>query len=409
MRELAVQSSNDTNSADDRQSLQNEVAQLQSELNRIANTTTFNNRTLLDGSFGVAKFHVGANANETINVTMGDARATNIGTNRLVNEFVSGTITEANAGLVNNVGATNFTVDGSLGSATITVAAATSARDLATAVNNNSQDTGVSADSITYAKIDGTGTGTNYAFDLFGQNETSAVRVSASLSTAGDLTELAKAINDVSGSTGVTAILSDDKTAILLENSEGYDITATSAAGTDTFVLKGVKEAGSHGTNEDFFHANSEVGSESVTAGNSATVGGNLVFDSSKSFSVTAAAAGWFADDTDAHSSSLEAVSDLSIDTQVNANLALSVIDSALSSISSLRAELGAVQNRMESTIANLSSVSENVSAARSRVLDADFAAETTNMTRAQILQQAGVAMLSQANAQPQTVLSLLQ
>ncbi|MCW7073694.1 MAG: flagellin [Methanophagales archaeon] len=84
-------------------------------------------------------------------------------------------------------------------------------------------------------------------------------------------------------------------------------------------------------------------------------------------------------------------------------------MDGAISKIGQLRGDLGAVQNRFESTIANLQSVSENVSAARSRIMDADFAAETANLTKAQILQQAGVAMLAQANMLPQTVLTLLQ
>ncbi|MCU7812440.1 MAG: hypothetical protein KZQ77_14610 [Candidatus Thiodiazotropha sp. (ex Notomyrtea botanica)] len=108
-------------------------------------------------------------------------------------------------------------------------------------------------------------------------------------------------------------------------------------------------------------------------------------------------------------SSALSSVADVDISTQTGSNNALDVLDQALRSISDARADLGAIQNRMESTIANLASISENVTAARSRVQDADFAAETSNLTRTQILQQAGVAMLSQANAQPQLVLSLLQ
>jgi flagellin len=97
------------------------------------------------------------------------------------------------------------------------------------------------------------------------------------------------------------------------------------------------------------------------------------------------------------------------ISTVSGANSAIAVLDGALAQISSNRADLGAVQNRFESTMANLSTASENLSSARSRILDADFAAETANLTRAQILQQAGVAMVSQANALPQSVLSLLQ
>ena len=95
--------------------------------------------------------------------------------------------------------------------------------------------------------------------------------------------------------------------------------------------------------------------------------------------------------------------------TSSNANNALLTLDFALQQVSGLRAELGAVQTRFESTISNLSITSENLSAARSRIRDADFAAETAELTRAQILQQAGIAILSQANAQPQNVLALLQ
>ncbi len=102
-------------------------------------------------------------------------------------------------------------------------------------------------------------------------------------------------------------------------------------------------------------------------------------------------------------------VASVDIGTQLGANTALDILDGALRLISDSRADLGAIQNRMESTVSNLTSISENVSAARSRVQDADFAAETAALTRAQILQQAGVAMLAQANAQPQAVLSLLQ
>ncbi|MCW8826876.1 MAG: flagellin [Gammaproteobacteria bacterium] len=113
--------------------------------------------------------------------------------------------------------------------------------------------------------------------------------------------------------------------------------------------------------------------------------------------------------DATAASGTLSSVAAISVATQSGANSALSVIDQALSFISDTRADLGAIQNRMEATISNLSNISENVSAARSRVQDADFALETANLTRSQILQQAGTAMLAQANSSPNSVLSLLQ
>jgi flagellin len=99
----------------------------------------------------------------------------------------------------------------------------------------------------------------------------------------------------------------------------------------------------------------------------------------------------------------------VNISTVAGANAAIAVLDGALSQVTSIRADLGAVQNRFSSTVANLTTTAENLSAARSRILDADFAAETANLTRAQILQQAGTAILAQANAIPQNVLSLLR
>jgi flagellin len=97
------------------------------------------------------------------------------------------------------------------------------------------------------------------------------------------------------------------------------------------------------------------------------------------------------------------------VTTVANANTTIGRVDAALTAVSSLRSTFGAIQNRFESTIASLSAVSENLEASRSRILDADFAAETAALTKAQILQQAGVAILAQANSAPQTVLALLK
>jgi len=127
---------------------------------------------------------------------------------------------------------------------------------------------------------------------------------------------------------------------------------------------------------------------------------------SAKSFAVTGVVATFAAADINA---SLSSVADITVATQAGSNAALNVVDEALSFISALRADLGAVQNRFESTISNIQNVAENIEAARSRILDADFAAETAALTKAQILQQAGLAMLAQANQLPQTVLSLIQ
>jgi flagellin len=138
-----------------------------------------------------------------------------------------------------------------------------------------------------------------------------------------------------------------------------------------------------------------------------ATVGGVVSFNSSSAFTVETDTGTTLINTSQA--SAAEYVTTVDISTVSGSNDAIAILDAALVAISDTRSSLGAIQNRLETTIANLSSISENVSEARSRVQDADFAAETSNMTRSQILQQAGVAMLTQANAQPQLVLSLLQ
>jgi flagellin len=147
-----------------------------------------------------------------------------------------------------------------------------------------------------------------------------------------------------------------------------------------------------------------------ASPGNEVTVGGRLEFDSNVGFTVKSDVPVQITiDDVSAKGSSLQKVADIDIGSQAGSNKALSIIDGALAKVSDSRASLGAVQNRFSSTIANLENVSQNVSAARSRIQDADFAKESANLAKGQILQQAGTAMLAQANASSQNVMSLLQ
>ncbi|HEY9192421.1 MAG TPA: flagellin, partial [Methyloversatilis sp.] len=188
-----------------------------------------------------------------------------------------------------------------------------------------------------------------------------------------------------------------------LKSATGDDISITDFAGAGNISLQGRNA---------FTSAN--AGSAVVLTGatattDSSTVGGTLKFSSSDAFSVTSGSAGGIFTATTAQASSLSAVSSINVGTQSGANSAIDVIDAALQSINTQRASLGAIQNRVQNTISNLQTTSENVSAARSRIQDADFAAETANLTRSQILQQAGTAMLAQANSLPQNVLSLLR
>jgi Flagellin and related hook-associated proteins len=391
MRELAVQSANDSNTGSDRASLQKEVAQLQQELDRIATTTSFNGKNVLDGTFTAQSFQVGANAGETISFSVGGASSTQIGAHQLK---VAGTINQATAGTANTVAAQTMTVSGSLGTESITVAAGATAKTIAEKINNISNDTGVNATAVTNAKLTVGATGAQ-SFQLFGKNTTGET-ISANITNLSDLTELADAINSKAAETGITAELAADKASITLKNTEGEDIQMTWASGNQS--LQGLAADGTTA-------AGSAV---AMTSAGSASVGGNITFNAEKSYSVASTDTATVLNAA-TKGSALTSVGSVDISTRSGANDALSVIDSAISFIDTERANLGAIQNRFESTISNLQNISENVSAARSRILDADIAQETSNMTKQNILQQAGVSILAQANQTPQLALSLLQ
>ena len=394
IRELAVQSANGSYSNEERVALQAEVEQLQAEINRIAQQTSFGGRKLLDGSFNNETFQVGAAANETISVSISNSQAAYLGANRVVSSSAAGAIGDTTAlgatKVVNNVTAQTVAVAGYLGTSNISVAISSSAYTIAGQVNAQSGSTGVSATARTTATL-GTLTATgSYTFNLYGSN-TSAVAISANLSSTSDLSALADAINSKSALTGVTASATGG--TVSLVNEQGYDIAIENFAGGGNISLTGSTTA--------------RVLTGGTATTDSATVGGTLTFNSSKGFTAGPTAANTTIFSTTG--SSLTSVAAIDIGTQLGAQDALSVIDSAIRAIDANRSDLGAVQNRLTSTIANLQNVSENVSAARSRIVDADFAAETSNLTRASILQQAGISVLAQANALPQQTLALLQ
>lgn len=397
IRELAVQSANDTNSSTDRASLQKEVAQLQQEITRIASQTNFNGRYILDGSMTAAVFHIGANADQTISFSIASVKANEIGSYTVnANDHVGAELAAGTAKSTNGVAAQTLTIIGPDGTENVDIAANSSAKAIADAVNAASSKTGVQAKASTSLTLTaGSVSGTSWSFNLYGVNGDAQV-ISATVASPTDLSSLADAINAKSSITGVVATLSDDKTTITLSNDQGYDITIEDiATGNDGDKLV---VAGKTLTYED-----DDSGDDSIT------VGGTVEFSAVGSFSITS-------DDddntilaADSVSGELSDVASIDVTSQSGANSAIKVIDGALMLVDNLRAALGAVQNRFESTISNLQNLMENVSAARSRIMDADFAQETAEMTRGQILQQAGIAMLAQTNQLPQMVLSLLQ
>lgn len=414
MRELAIQSANDSNSGTDRANIQKEVGQLQSELNRIADTTTFNGKNLLDGSFSAQLFQVGTNANETISVSISSSRATTLGSEQATSiTNVGGALAAAaDVSAGNNVVAAATTITGPSGAGSFTPTADDSAFDIANDINSLTESTttptGVSATARTTVTLDtftADAVSGGLSFTLSASNAAgtvgSAAVVTATLTSATDLTSLAQDINDNSASTGISAVLSADLASIELVQEQGYDINILDAdSGSTNNTAADLFDVGGVSLQED---------DDLATIGDSIVVGGQITLNSAGGFTVSAAGADATVFTGGAASSALSSVADIDVSSRQGSNDALIVLDTALASVTDDRASLGAIQNRLESTISNLSSISQNVSAARSRVQDADFAAETANLTRSQILQQAGISVLSQANTLPQQVLSLLQ
>jgi flagellin len=408
MRELAVQSANSTNSAFDRSALNAEANQLKSELDRIASTTTFNGLKILDGTYQNKAFHVGANADETIAVSITGSGTSDLkhytvaGTNATDNQGTGSTSVAAATltGEVNVILAQTLTISGSEGSDTAAVAISATAAEVAAAVNLTTENTGVSAKASTTATLSGLSAAGSVTITL-GSVAGTDTTVSATVTT-GDLSALASEINTRTGTTGITA--EESGGTLTLVQSDGRDIRIenfTGPADADTIEFDG--NAGAAGT---------QLVSGAATD-DSAIAAGEVEFFSAGSFTVesdVAVGAGSVlnvAADT-AVASSEATVSQVDISSVSGSNTALDILDSALQRISRIRGDLGAIQSRFESVVNSLSATSENVAAARSRVLDADFAKETAEMTRGQILQQAGISVLAQANIAPQSVLSLL-
>lgn len=400
MRDLALQSANGSNGATERAALQGEVAQLQQELNRIADTTSFGGRKILDGSFGSQSFQVGANAYETINVSIGSAATDRIGVNRVTTSgagaaaTASGASFSATSGSAYTSSSFNITSKLSDGAEAVSLTASGSASEVAKAINSKSDTTGVTANARTVATLGGFTASGTISFSLYGANsksvESDKSSVSAVVTDTTDLSALADAINKETGKTGISAV------------SKGSTIELVSDRG-DAIMIREASQAATL-TARDFKGENDVGTAATIAAGGGARVDGQVQLEAADAFQITGASGGLGADTF----SSLDSVRDIDISTATGAQDALGIISGAISNIDSQRAQLGAVQNRFENTISNLQNISENSSAARSRIQDTDFAAETANLTKNQILQQAGTAILAQANQLPQAVLSLL-
>ena len=390
VRELSVQSANASNSGSDRKAIQAEVGQLLSELDRISTTTEFNGQKLLDGSFGSATFQVGANANQTITATTGNFRTSNYGT-----QLAQSTLVDAAATAEDLSG--DIVIDG-LESATITLTATDTAATAAAAINAQTNTTGVTAVARNVSELTFDVTG-SYSLAVIGDNSTAAnVTFNVAANTSAGLAEAVKSFNDVSSKTGITAKLNDAGDGLVLTSDSGANIDLANNSTTGQIVNLASQDATA---------ATLTFGAAlAADGGETAVSTGTLEFNSDKGFSFGAASSSPL---VTAGSSTLNSVNTIDVSTVDGASQALKIIDSALAVVSGQRASFGALQSRFETTVSNLQTTSENLSASRSRIQDADFASETANLSRAQVLQQAGTAMIAQANQLPQQVLSLLK
>ncbi len=468
LRELALQSANGDKSDDDRASLQQEFTAKVGELTRISSTTTFGGRNLLDGSFQNQAFQVGADANQTISFGMSDISATGL-KGSFGEASASGGLSTLSASVVGGAndaatfkaaGAAAFvapTADETLtvNGTDISIAKDSKIEDAIAEINKQSTKTGVtaSADSTgkivnlssasTFTAVGSAGSTTGFvaaaapakdALDA-GEISVNGVKVTIAAGTLQDAADAITAANTAS-KTGVNASVKDGR--LVLTSQDGKAINLADGAGAtgpsslsklgltsgntqakltaDTSVaFNGVEVKFKKGDSMDSIVSSINSASTGVTASKNAD--NTLKLFSTKDITIADGSAGTglaslglttTAKTTTANTVETS-VSNLSVLTAEGAQQSIQALTGAIQQIDTQRSELGAVQNRFDSTVSNLQSISENSTAARGRVQDTDFASEAAELTKQQTLQQAATAILSQANQLPSAVMKLLQ
>lgn len=401
LRELANQSVNASNNAQDRVFIQAEATALINEVTRIGTQTNWNTINLLDGTFTNQIFQVGAKQGETITVTsIANSRATALGTNSIVmNGTITGVTKAAGENITadNTVGAeTNLTLSTANGGTTAAISYAehADAKEVAAAINAAVGTTGITAVATNSATLGGLVSAGTVGMTLNGQ------AISAVIGNSTDLTALAASINGQTVNTGVTASFASptNMSTITLTTNDGRDI--------------GILDFAHDGTTKTVAFQQAEGAAVTLTggAGTDSSIATGIVTLTSSKGAITAqnANADVFAT-ANTVNSSLTAVSAVDLTTVSTAATAVTTLGNAINQISDTRATLGAFMNRFAAAISNQNTAVLNLSESRSRINDADYAAESTNLAKAQIVNQAATAMLAQANQQAQSVLALLQ
>jgi flagellin len=430
IRELAVQSANSGNNASDRAAMNNEAAQLISEIDRIANNTMFNGIKLLDGTYKDQALQVGSGneANDRINMSIGDARTARLGA-ATTNAQTGVPITKGIKIKDKEVSINGHFVGATTSDGVSIYQSEGSAIAKANAINAIANKTGVSAAAkATTVKFKAVSDDNKPNFKFLLNGVVIQGKTQENLNNVGSASNIAAAINHVQTSTGVVASVGADG-EYTLTASDGRNIVIDSTAsvvqleeGVDlaTFVGTYVEATlGCTGITPPEKWVDLTTGSEQT--GNSQTsfvVYGSMDLSTDSLAGITIGGNPLSANEENlgivpqhyaASTSSGSGVGSVNLNTSSGAQSALTTLDRAINAITDMRASMGAYQNRLTASISNLENTSLNLSASRSRILDTDYAKETTNLAKAQIIQQAATAMLAQANQSAQSVLALLK
>jgi flagellin len=428
IRTLAVEAANGSNSASDRAALNNQVQQQVAEISQIAQQTTFNGLNVLNGTSGTTVYQVGANVGNTISVSLGQGVAANqIGQySTLTGSAVpTGTQLTSAASVTLSNGTSSVTVGPSANfvGANLPYQGADSAYAKAGAVNAAGLQglTATAATSVTdsaaFTQIVGatlgTGTNTGFVATTYGLTINGTVIYGSGNAVSGTLTgaQVATQINLFSGSTGVTASINANAAngtvgALILSNTDGSNINAV-----QTIALGSAGTGGTAGTTPSGTGATATVAA-GTTAGT--TSYGKVTLTDANPVTITdngatggSAALGFVTGN--ATTLGTASLANQTVLTVAAANSTITSVDSALATVSAFQSQLGAIQNRFTAAVGNLQSTAQNLTQSRSTIQDADFAAETANLTKSNVLEQAGISVLAQANQQPQLILKLLQ
>jgi flagellin len=401
MRELAVQSANATNSATERAFANNELNQLQLEISRVSANTRYNGTQVLNGTFSAKALQVGTMSGEEINFTIDSVESALLGAYTLVGNnnlsaYTAAASTTANTNDTDD--ADDIVIVGNGNTRTIDIAANDSAKKVAQKVNSVAGATTVFAQAKTFAHLySGSATTGSYQISING-TQTAAFSISST-----DVTDAVAKINAVFSTTGVMASATTEN-KVLLTDADGDDLRIENATALANLRVKAVDN---DGVTE---QSGSAIALAASTGNNTTQVLGTLRMSSSSGFTVAqtnGSSDTFFADGT--ATAELESVGVIDISTQIGASYSIATIDGALERVSGMRGSLGTLQNRLDYSVSNLMKVTEYTIGARSRIEDADFAAETSRLAKAQVLQQAGASMLSQANASTEIVLQVLR